>query len=151
MHVGEYFANILVDDKELEEYEVTVDAGGTQATCWVASEVGKVYAPLFSTNAPEVLTSFKKFTVQWKCHSQERLIQNGGEVRLDGTYCGGKIMSVGTLDRTTPFICRRYRVERFRILKPSAEWYACFFATVLLSQLDNKMTRHCWDTMFQSI
>ncbi|KIM68513.1 hypothetical protein SCLCIDRAFT_1209334 [Scleroderma citrinum Foug A] len=79
MRVGEFSANILVGDKELEEYEVTVDASGTQATCWVASEVGK------------------KFTVRWKCHSQKRLIENAGRVRLDGTPCGGMIMGCGCL------------------------------------------------------
>ena len=97
MRVGEFSANILVGDKELEEYEVTVDASGTQVTCWVASEVGKVYAPLCSTNPPEVLISFKKFTVRWKCHSRKRLIENAGRVRLDGTPCGGMIMGCGCL------------------------------------------------------
>jgi len=97
MRVWEYTASILVDGKELEEYEVTVDATGTQATCWVASEIGKVYAPLFSANAPEVLTSFKKFTVQWKCHAQTRLIESSGGVMLDGTPCGGKVIKRGHL------------------------------------------------------
>lgn len=79
MRVGEYSANIFVDDKELEEYEVTVDATGTQATCWVASEVGK------------------KFAVQWKWHAQTRLIDSKGTVMLDGTPCRGKIIRRGYL------------------------------------------------------
>lgn len=99
MRVGEYTARILVDGKELEEYEVTVDASETQATCWVASEVGKVYAPLFSTDAFEVLISFKKFTVQWKCHFPTRLLESSGYVTLDGTECGGKYMRCGLLGK----------------------------------------------------
>ncbi|KIM68514.1 hypothetical protein SCLCIDRAFT_7191 [Scleroderma citrinum Foug A] len=81
MRVGEYTARILVDGKELEEYEVTVDASETQATCWVASEVGK------------------KFTVQWKCHFPTRLLESSGYVTLDGTECGGKYIRCGLLGK----------------------------------------------------
>ena len=42
MRVGDYTASIVVDEKELEEYKVTLDLSTTAATCWVASEVGKV-------------------------------------------------------------------------------------------------------------
>ena len=46
MRVGDYTASIVVDGKALEEYEFTLNPSATAATCWVASEVGKVYALL---------------------------------------------------------------------------------------------------------
>ena len=59
MRVGDYTASIVVDGKALEEYEVTLDSSSTAATCWVASEVGKVYA-LLSASARQVLTFFQE-------------------------------------------------------------------------------------------
>ena len=52
--MGDYTASIVVDGKALEEYEVTLDSSSTAATCWVASEVGKVDA-LLSASARQVL------------------------------------------------------------------------------------------------
>ena len=47
--MGDHSASIVVDGKELEEYEVTLDPNTTSATCWVASEVGKVGILIFSS------------------------------------------------------------------------------------------------------
>ncbi|KAG6330492.1 hypothetical protein ID866_8596 [Astraeus odoratus] len=83
MRLGDYSANIIVDEKELEEYEVVVNSDATKATCWVASEVGKVR--LHTSLAIKIpIPSTQKFTVQWKCHSQRRLIASEGKVVLDG-------------------------------------------------------------------
>lgn len=41
MRLGTFTANIIVDGKALEEYDV-VSESPTKVTCWVASEEGKV-------------------------------------------------------------------------------------------------------------
>ena len=96
MRAGDYTASIVVDENELEEYEVTLDPSATAATCWVASEVGKVFI-FTSARQVQVLISLKKFSVRWKCHSKRRLMDSSGRVDLDGTYCGGLVMSRGHL------------------------------------------------------
>jgi hypothetical protein len=41
MQLGDFSAHVVVDGKELEEYDVVIDSP-TKATCYVASEEGKV-------------------------------------------------------------------------------------------------------------
>jgi hypothetical protein len=43
-----YSAWIEVDGKKLPEYDVQYSENGTQATCWIPSEAGKVCFPLLS-------------------------------------------------------------------------------------------------------
>jgi hypothetical protein len=37
-----FSASIIVDRRPLEEYAIEISADGTKATCWIASEAGKV-------------------------------------------------------------------------------------------------------------
>ncbi|KAI5990094.1 hypothetical protein EDD15DRAFT_1177203 [Pisolithus albus] len=68
MRLGDFSAYIVVEGEESKEYEVTVDSGGTQATCWIGSEAGK------------------KFSVMWRRHSINGPASRG-EVTVDGVGC----------------------------------------------------------------
>ncbi|KAF8554448.1 hypothetical protein OG21DRAFT_1508885 [Imleria badia] len=78
MQLGTFTANILVDGKALEEYDVVAESA-TKVTCWVASEEGK------------------SFSVQWKCHEESRVAGTEGMVHVDGKTCGGILNCPGTL------------------------------------------------------
>ncbi|KAF8126957.1 hypothetical protein EV363DRAFT_1433833 [Boletus edulis] len=78
MQLGAFTANIIVDGKALEEYDVTSESP-TRVTCWVASEEGKPFA------------------VQWKCHEERRIAGSQGSVYVDGTGCGNVLKYPGTL------------------------------------------------------
>ncbi|KAI6025154.1 hypothetical protein PISMIDRAFT_672925 [Pisolithus microcarpus 441] len=69
MRLGDFSAHVVVEEKELKEYEVTVDSSGTQATCWIASEVGK------------------KFYVKWTRHSTKCGLSSQGSLYVDGIVC----------------------------------------------------------------
>ncbi|KAI6149869.1 hypothetical protein BKA82DRAFT_997796 [Pisolithus tinctorius] len=76
MRLGDFSAHVVVEGKELEEYEVTISNGGKQVTCWIASEAGK------------------KFSVTWECHSMKRL-DSRGELTVDSIICSCLILSKG--------------------------------------------------------
>lgn len=80
MYLGDFSAHVVVEGKELEEYEDTMSNGGKRATCWIASEAGK------------------KFSVKWECHSLKRL-SNRGKLILDGIMCGSLVLSKNHLHR----------------------------------------------------
>ncbi|KAI5998711.1 hypothetical protein EDD15DRAFT_188759 [Pisolithus albus] len=68
MRLGDFSARVVVEREKLKEYEVTVDSSGTQATCWIGSEVGK------------------NFSVKWRRHSISGLASQG-IVTVDGIGC----------------------------------------------------------------
>ncbi|KAF8557823.1 hypothetical protein OG21DRAFT_1504786 [Imleria badia] len=78
MQLGTFTANILVDGRALEEYDI-VSESPTKVTCWVASEEGK------------------SFSVQWKCHEESRVAGTKGRVHVDGLGCGSQLNSPGVL------------------------------------------------------
>ncbi|KAF8843798.1 hypothetical protein BDN67DRAFT_119018 [Paxillus ammoniavirescens] len=78
MQLGDFSAHVVVDGKELEEYDVVIDSP-TKATCYIASEEGKT------------------FSVKWQCHAETRLIANSGKVMVDGISCGSYRMRCGSL------------------------------------------------------
>ncbi|KAF8554450.1 hypothetical protein OG21DRAFT_1484650 [Imleria badia] len=78
MQLGTFTANILVDGKALEEYDV-VSESPTRVTCWIASEEGK------------------SFSVQWKCHEEFRIAATKGIVCVDGLACGYTLNFPGPL------------------------------------------------------
>ena len=47
IRVGEYGARVMIEDKEIPHYAIHVDQAKKEATCWIASEVGKVRESLF--------------------------------------------------------------------------------------------------------
>lgn len=69
MRLGDFSAQVVVDEKELKEYEVAIDNTGTQATCWIASEAGK------------------KFHVKWTRHSTKCDLSTQGCLYVDGIVC----------------------------------------------------------------
>ncbi|KAF9232954.1 hypothetical protein BU15DRAFT_80642 [Melanogaster broomeanus] len=71
MQLGDFTAHIIVDEKELEEYDVVFDSE-TKATCWIASEEGKT------------------FGIKWKCHALGNGQVVSARLTVDGTYCGGQ-------------------------------------------------------------
>lgn len=44
MRLATFTANVIVDGKALDEYDVVIESP-TRATCWIASEEGKVFLP----------------------------------------------------------------------------------------------------------
>ncbi|KAF9223810.1 hypothetical protein BS17DRAFT_781226 [Gyrodon lividus] len=78
MQLGDFTAHVIVDEKELEEYDVVID-NATKVTCWIASEEGK------------------KFRVKWQCHAQTRLMGASGDVMVDGISCGRHRMHPGLM------------------------------------------------------
>ncbi|KIJ07708.1 hypothetical protein PAXINDRAFT_182411 [Paxillus involutus ATCC 200175] len=78
MQLGDFSAHVVVDGKELEEYDVVIDSS-TKATCYIASEQGKT------------------FSVKWQCHAEIRLTDNSGKVMVDGISCGAYMMRSGSL------------------------------------------------------
>ncbi|KAI6025155.1 hypothetical protein PISMIDRAFT_672920 [Pisolithus microcarpus 441] len=69
MRLGDFSAYIVVEEKELKEYEVTVDSSGSQATCWIGSEAGR------------------KFSVEWRRHSTKCGLSSQGSLFVDGIPC----------------------------------------------------------------
>ncbi|KAI6110383.1 hypothetical protein EDD16DRAFT_1810360 [Pisolithus croceorrhizus] len=55
MHLGDFCAHVVVEDEGLDEYEVTINSSGTQATCWIGSEAGKVFKCLTNVQDDEAL------------------------------------------------------------------------------------------------
>ena len=47
IRVGEYGARVMIEDKEIPHYAIHVDQAKKEATCWIASEVGKVRESFF--------------------------------------------------------------------------------------------------------
>ncbi|KAG9314866.1 hypothetical protein JVU11DRAFT_3963 [Chiua virens] len=76
MRIGDYTAHILVEGKELEEYDIEFPTE-TRATCWIASQ--------------------EDLHDKWQCHAENRLRGNAGWVRVDGIFCGGVHMFPGHL------------------------------------------------------
>ncbi|KAI6097600.1 hypothetical protein EDD16DRAFT_1062523 [Pisolithus croceorrhizus] len=68
MRLGDFCAHVVVEDEGLDEYEVTINSSGTQATCWIGSEAGK------------------KFSVEWRRHSINGLASQG-HLTVDGISC----------------------------------------------------------------
>ncbi|TFK69675.1 hypothetical protein BDN72DRAFT_840039 [Pluteus cervinus] len=69
--LGKFSAEIAVDNVPLPEYDVKVNLETSTATCWIASEVGKEFVPIWKD-------SHNEFTIV-------------GFLELDGTGCGGAI------------------------------------------------------------
>ncbi|KIJ60390.1 hypothetical protein HYDPIDRAFT_43389 [Hydnomerulius pinastri MD-312] len=78
MRLGDYSAFVIVDDKELEEFDIEVESA-TKATCWIPSEEGK------------------KFGVKWQCHARKRPTHSSGRVEVDGISCRGSLINPGPL------------------------------------------------------
>ncbi|KAJ7680828.1 hypothetical protein DFH06DRAFT_1164302 [Mycena polygramma] len=74
LHWKEFTAWITVDDVEVSEYGVEVSEDENTVTCWVPSELGK------------------KFTVNWTNTSASRRHPISGELEMDGTSSGSKII-----------------------------------------------------------
>lgn len=68
MRFGDFSAHVVIEGEDVKEYEITVNSSGTQATCWIASEVGKM------------------FSVKWSCHSSKRPACQG-VLTVDGIGC----------------------------------------------------------------
>ncbi|KIK80736.1 hypothetical protein PAXRUDRAFT_833354 [Paxillus rubicundulus Ve08.2h10] len=86
MQLGDFSAHVVVDGKELEEYDVVIDSP-TAVTCFIASEEGK------------------KFAIKWKCHTKIRRTIASGKVHVDGISCGRYSLGVGSLGDTTVHSC----------------------------------------------
>ncbi|KAN0093248.1 hypothetical protein V8E55_004032 [Tylopilus felleus] len=89
MQLDTFTANIIVDGKPLEEYDV-VSETPTKVTCWVASEEGK------------------SFGVQLKCHEKRRVAAAKGSVRVDGILGGCKFISPGVLGKADTCILKSF-------------------------------------------
>ncbi|KDR68599.1 hypothetical protein GALMADRAFT_146251 [Galerina marginata CBS 339.88] len=96
-NIGGFSCWIQVDGKHLTEYKIEYSVDGTQATCWVPSEVGKEFQICYCDPV--------------------RILTTGSRVTVDGIRCSSKILStrhprstvthigVTTTDTTTrPFI-----------------------------------------------
>ncbi|KAH7904244.1 hypothetical protein BJ138DRAFT_946286 [Hygrophoropsis aurantiaca] len=89
MRLGDFSAGILVDGVELEECDITIEppplspphlnTAEKKTTCWIASAENK------------------KFTIQWKCHSETRELAYSGRIYVDGVRCKSNIMLRGRL------------------------------------------------------
>ncbi|KAG6374434.1 hypothetical protein JVT61DRAFT_4471 [Boletus reticuloceps] len=106
MQLGTFTANIIVDGKALEEYDVTSESP-SRVTCWVASEEGK------------------PFTVQWKCLEETRVAGSRGSVYVDGTGCGSVLKYPGTLgDKdTTATLSSLVRATSMQDLMFARRWF----------------------------
>ena len=45
---GELGARVMVEDKEVQHYNIHVDPAKKEVNCWIASEAGKVCESLFA-------------------------------------------------------------------------------------------------------
>ncbi|KAF8199964.1 hypothetical protein K438DRAFT_1583141 [Mycena galopus ATCC 62051] len=77
----EFSAWVCIDGIATAEYNVEISEAEKTVTCWIASELGK------------------KFSVHWQNTSFRGCTT--GQVKMDGTSCGGQIMYGTTLPSTT--------------------------------------------------
>ncbi|KIO14647.1 hypothetical protein M404DRAFT_991408 [Pisolithus tinctorius Marx 270] len=63
MRLGDFSAHVVVEGEELNEYELTVNSSGTQATCWIGSEAGKKFSVIWKRHSPEGPASEARLTV----------------------------------------------------------------------------------------
>ena len=102
LHLGPFTACVTIDGHELEQYQVVISNNGTKATCWIASEAGKVCPIHKSTERwqvtePEIC--LQQFAVKWKDSSLQRLERTSGSVKIDGIPCGSKSIHPGKAGR----------------------------------------------------
>jgi hypothetical protein len=45
---GKHGACVMIEDEEIQHYDIQVDMEKKEATCWIASEAGKVSESLFT-------------------------------------------------------------------------------------------------------
>ncbi|KAJ7267647.1 hypothetical protein B0H12DRAFT_1045718 [Mycena haematopus] len=83
MNLNGFSAWVCIEGKEAPEYDVEISEADKTVTCWIASELGK------------------KFSVHWKNSS----VSGGtvGELKMDGTNCGGKLMEFPSTASKTGF------------------------------------------------
>ncbi|KAK1231539.1 hypothetical protein PQX77_005331 [Marasmius sp. AFHP31] len=89
--IGDLSASIRVDGKDLEEYDVQVDEANRTATCWIASEAGKVRFILefpFGIESSFALT--QTYAVHWT--DQQYQLPTSGYIDIDGHQCGGSVI-----------------------------------------------------------
>ncbi|KDR68600.1 hypothetical protein GALMADRAFT_231248 [Galerina marginata CBS 339.88] len=72
--VGGFSCWIQVDGQPLAEYKIEYSVDGTQATCWIPSEVGKEFQVCYSDPV--------------------RILTTGSRVTVDGTLCSRKVLPV---------------------------------------------------------
>ncbi|KAH0832992.1 hypothetical protein J3R83DRAFT_11973 [Lanmaoa asiatica] len=73
MQLGTFTADIIIDGKVLEQYDV-VSESPTKVTCWIASEEGK------------------SSSVKWECHEEPRSTTIQGRLWVDGMGCARATM-----------------------------------------------------------
>nr|GAT46888.1 predicted protein [Mycena chlorophos] len=80
-----FHAWISIDGQPSPEYSVEVSEDGTNVTCWVASELGK------------------QFSVNWVNKTYYGITGTSGDLSLDGTKAGGKVLYVHDIGKQMEF------------------------------------------------
>ncbi|KAG6835911.1 hypothetical protein H0H93_013451, partial [Arthromyces matolae] len=89
MRFENFEATINVKDSPLKEYEVTFDESTKQATCWIASEEGKVSDRSQFTRFSLLTTSFEQpFSIVYKPLRKHAFVVSG-RMTVDGRDLGG--------------------------------------------------------------